>query len=154
MDRPIDLQNGPLIRITLLRRAENDYAAVASTHHIIHDGWSMGVLLRELAVLYPAFAAGRPSPLPELPIQYVDFAAWQRQLLQGETLERLRSYWREQLQRRAGPGTAYGPSAAGHPHHPRIAPGPAGFRRKPAPRCAEFCRREGATPFMTLLAAF
>ncbi len=97
MGKPIDLQHGPLVRIALFRRGENDYAVVASTHHIIHDGWSMGVLLGELAVLYPAFAAGREVQLPELPIQYVDFAAWQRQLLQGERLERLRSYWREQL---------------------------------------------------------
>ena len=97
MGRPIDLQHGPLVRIALFRRAENDYAVIASTHHIIHDGWSMGVLLGELSVLYPAFAAGRTVRLPELPIQYVDFAAWQRRLLQGERLERLRSYWREQL---------------------------------------------------------
>ena len=86
--------------------AENDYAVLASTHHIIHDGWSMGVLLGELAALYPAFLAGRPSPLPELPIQYADFAAWQRQLLQGERLERLRTYWREQLGGRAAAGAA------------------------------------------------
>ena len=66
-------------------------------HHIIYDGWSMGVLARELLTAYLAFAVGLPSPLDELPIQYADFAAWQRGRLQGEVLDRLRSYWIEQL---------------------------------------------------------
>ena len=66
-------------------------------HHIISDGWSMGVLVREVAALYEAFSQGRPSPLPELPVQYADYAAWQRQWLQGEALEAQLAYWREQL---------------------------------------------------------
>ena len=66
-------------------------------HHIVSDGWSMGVLYRELSVLYEAYANGRPSPLPELPIQYADYAVWQRQWLQGEVLERQLSYWKKQL---------------------------------------------------------
>lgn len=153
MRRPIDLSNGPLIRITLLRRAKDDYAAVTSTHHIIHDGWSMGIVLRELATLYPAYAAGRLSPLPELPVQYVDFSAWQRQLLQGETLERLRGYWQDQLV-----GT---PPLELPTDHPRPAvrttrgsSRPCRLSPETSAAVLEFCRREGVTPFMTLLAAF
>ena len=126
---------------------------MASTHHIIHDGWSMGILLRELAVLYPAFAAGRPSPLPELPIQYVDFAAWQRQLLQGETLERLRTYWREQLAacRPLELPTDYPRPAI---RTTRGSSRPCRLSPETSAAVLEFCRREGVTPFMTLLAAF
>ena len=93
----MNLHKGPLIRITLLRLGEEDHVAVVSTHHIIYDGWSMAVLLRELAALDFAFEAGLPSPLAELPIQYADFAAWQRQRLQGDRLATLRSYWVRQL---------------------------------------------------------
>ena len=66
-------------------------------HHIVSDGWSLGVLYRELGALYGAFAAGEPSPLPELPVQYADYALWQRRWLSGEVLERQLGYWREQL---------------------------------------------------------
>jgi hypothetical protein len=66
-------------------------------HHIVSDAWSMGVLIRDMAALYAAFSKGRPSPLAELPIQYADFAHWQRQWLQGEVLENQLSYWRQQL---------------------------------------------------------
>jgi amino acid adenylation domain-containing protein len=153
MNQPIDLQNGPLIRILLLRRGENDYAVVASTHHIVHDGWSMGILLHELAVLYVAYANGGESPLPDLPIQYVDFSAWQRKLLQGETLERLRTFWREQL---SGVPALELPT-----DHPRPAvrttrgsSRPCRLSRETSDAVLEYCRREGITPFMVLLAAF
>jgi len=66
-------------------------------HHIVSDGWSLGVLVREVAALYAAFHAGQPSPLPELPLQYPDFAAWQRGWLSGERLERQQRYWKQQL---------------------------------------------------------
>src|SRR5208283_5448709 len=97
MGQPIDLQNGPLIRITLIRLADDDHVAMVSAHHMIYDGWSMAVLLRELTTLYTAFETGQASPLPELPVQYADFVAWQRQWLQGEQLDRLRNYWIKQL---------------------------------------------------------
>ncbi len=153
MGRPIDLENGPLIRITLFKRAENDHAAVASTHHIIHDGWSMGILLRELAALYPALLAGRPSPLPELPVQYADFAAWQRNLLQGETLEKLRAYWRGQLADVPPLGL---PTDSPRPAIRTTRGSSRPCRLSPATSAAvlEFCRGEGVTPFMTLLTAF
>ena len=76
--RPFDLSSGPLARVLLLRSADQEQVAVLTLHHIIADGWSMGVLIHELRMLYAAFATGRPSPLPALPIQYVDFAHWQR----------------------------------------------------------------------------
>jgi amino acid adenylation domain-containing protein/non-ribosomal peptide synthase protein (TIGR01720 family) len=95
--RPFDLARGPLIRTTLLKLGDEDYLFLLTMHHIVSDGWSTGVLIRELSVLYPAFAAGEPSPLPELRIQYPDFAAWQRNWLQGETLEQQLDYWRGAL---------------------------------------------------------
>ncbi|MEM7758012.1 MAG: condensation domain-containing protein, partial [Cyanobacteria bacterium P01_A01_bin.40] len=95
--QPFDLAQGPLIRITLVRLADTEYVALLTMHHIVSDAWSMGVLVRELSTLYEVFATGKSSTLPELPIQYADFAAWQRQWLQGEVLETQLSYWQKQL---------------------------------------------------------
>ena len=95
--RPFDLARGPLVRATLLRLAHEDHVLLLSLHHIVCDGWSMGVFYRELSVLYQAFSNGQPSPLTALPIQYADFGVWQRQWLAGEVLETQLSYWREQL---------------------------------------------------------
>ncbi len=95
--RPFDLQNGPLLRLSLVRLAEQDHLLLLTLHHIVSDGWSMGVLVREVAALYGAFARGEGSPLPELPVQYADFARWQRGWLQGEVLEEQLAYWRERL---------------------------------------------------------
>ena len=95
--RPFDLAAGPLLRACLLLLGAGEQALVAVLHHIAGDGWSMGILVREVTALYAAFAAGGPSPLPELPLQYADFAVWQRSWLQGEALEREVAFWREQL---------------------------------------------------------
>src|SRR6185503_5537677 len=95
--RPFDLAHGPLLRTKLLRLAEDEYVALVTMHHIISDGWSMGVLVQEIATLYQAFSQGQPSPLPELPVQYADYAVCQREWLQGEVLEEQLGYWREQL---------------------------------------------------------
>jgi amino acid adenylation domain-containing protein len=95
--RPFDLAQGPLFRATLVQLAEEQYVLLLTMHHIVSDGWSKRVLNRELTALYGAYATGQPSPLPELPIQYADFAVWQREWLQGEVLERQLSYWRQQL---------------------------------------------------------
>jgi hypothetical protein len=94
---PFDLQQGPLLRATLLWMGEEEHALLLTMHHIVSDGWSVGVLLREIAVLYEAFAGGRPSPLPDLPVQYADFAEWQREYLQGEVLQQHVDYWRRHL---------------------------------------------------------
>jgi len=94
---PFDLSVGPLLRVRLLRLAAEDHVLLLTMHHIISDGWSMGVLIREVATLYAAYVKGEPSPLPELTIQYADYAVWQREWLQGEVLEEELKYWREQL---------------------------------------------------------
>lgn len=95
--RPFDLAAGPLIRASLVRLTEDDHVLLLTMHHIISDGWSLGILTRELGTLYEAYAAGQPSPLPELLIQYADYAVWQRQWLQGEVLEKQLAYWKERL---------------------------------------------------------
>jgi len=95
--RPFDLHRGPLLRMTLLRLGDGEHALVTVMHHIVSDGWSLGVLARELGALYRAFAAGEPSPLPELPVQYADFAAWQRRWLDGPALEAQLAWWTRHL---------------------------------------------------------
>lgn len=96
-ERPFDLANGPLLRITAVRLDEAVYVALLTMHHIVSDAWSTGIFVRELSTLYEAFSTGQPSPLPELPIQYADFAVWQRQWLQGEVLDTQLTYWKKQL---------------------------------------------------------
>jgi amino acid adenylation domain-containing protein len=95
--RPFDLAHGPLWRAVLLRLDEHDHILLVTLHHIISDGWSIGVLIRELTALYRAFKAGQPSPLPELPVQYVDYAIWQRQWLSGDALAQQLAYWQQQF---------------------------------------------------------
>jgi amino acid adenylation domain-containing protein len=95
--KPFNLATGPLIRVQLLKLEEEEFIVMLTMHHIIADGWSMDVLMREIMVLYQALADGKPSPLPELPLQYADYARWQRQHLQGEILEAQLAYWRKQL---------------------------------------------------------
>ncbi|MCL1464883.1 non-ribosomal peptide synthetase [Argonema galeatum] len=92
-----NLSQLPLVRATLLRLDPEEHILLLTMHHIIFDGWSMGVLLKELVALYDAFSTGKPSPLPELAIQYGDFAQWQRERLQGEVLDRQLAYWKKQL---------------------------------------------------------
>jgi amino acid adenylation domain-containing protein len=92
-----DLARGPLLRVKLLRITPDQHILLITMHHIVCDGWSLGIITRELSSLYESFILGKPSPLPELPIQYADFAVWQKSLLQGEVLERHLDYWRKQL---------------------------------------------------------
>ncbi len=100
--RPFDLARGPLVRFALVRLKPERHALLFNLHHIVSDGWSSQVLLREVVALYEAFAAGRPSPLPPLPIQYADYAVWQRSWLQGEVQAAELAYWRRQLAGIAG----------------------------------------------------
>jgi amino acid adenylation domain-containing protein len=95
--RPFDLRAGPLLRARLLRLGEDDHVLLLTMHHVVSDGWSMGVLHREMGALYAAFARGEPDPLPPLPVQYADYAAWQRRWVEGEILRRQAEYWRETL---------------------------------------------------------
>ncbi len=95
--QPFDLERAPLFRARLLRLGESEHWLLLTQHHIATDGWSSGVLRRELSVLYEAFREGKPSPLPELPVQYADYAVWQREWLRGEVLEEQLSYWKHAL---------------------------------------------------------
>src|SRR6185436_9417845 len=95
--KPFDLSRDLLLRVSLLTLSQGEHAVLFSMHHIASDGWSAGVLMRELRALYPAYRAGEESPLPPLSVQYADYACWQRQWLQGEVLESQLSYWRGQL---------------------------------------------------------
>jgi non-ribosomal peptide synthetase component F len=152
--QPFDLSRGPLLRAALLRLGRERHVVLFTMHHILSDGWSMGVLAKEMGVLYEAFAAGRPSPLPELPIQYADFAYWQRQWLQGKALAAQLSYWRRHLS---------GAPAFQELPTDRLRPAVQTFRGANQPLALseiltrslkELSRREGVTLFMTLLAAF
>ena len=107
--RPFDLARGPLLRATLLRLGSAEHVGLFTLHHIVGDGWSMGVLVREVAALYGAFLGGAPSPLPELAVQYADYALWQREWLQGEVLEEQLAYWRRLLDGLSVLHSAHGP---------------------------------------------
>ena len=94
---PFDLARGPLLRAVLLDLGEREHILLLTQHHIVSDGWSTGILVREVAALYVALSSGQPSPLPDLPVQYADFTLWQRQWLQGEVLQAQLDYWTGQL---------------------------------------------------------
>ncbi len=151
--RPFDLAGGPLLRTTLLRFAGREHGLLLDFHHIVSDGWSAGVLVREIGALYAAAREGRPSPLPELPIQYADFALWQRRWLAGEALDRHVDYWRQRL--RGLPAEIELP--ADRPRH--AVPSHRGAEHRFAldgpltAALAALARREGTTPFMVLAAS-
>jgi amino acid adenylation domain-containing protein len=96
-DRPFDLRRGPVFRAVLVRVSPGDHVLLSAMHHIVSDGWSLGIFGRELGLVYSALAAGRPDPLPPLPIQYGDFALWQRRTVQGPVLEAQLDFWRQRL---------------------------------------------------------
>jgi len=96
--QPFDLERGPLLRTSLLQLSEEEYVLLLTMHHIVSDGWSIGVLARELAAIYEALSAGNQPQLPELPVQYADFAIWQRNWLCGEVLQTQLAYWKQQLE--------------------------------------------------------
>ncbi|HET9358456.1 MAG TPA: amino acid adenylation domain-containing protein, partial [Vicinamibacterales bacterium] len=95
--RPFDLATGPVVRAALLKKGEGSYTILFAMHHVVSDGWSVAIVVRELSALYEALGAGRPSPLPELPIQYADFAVWQRRWLESDGLKSQLSYWKARL---------------------------------------------------------
>jgi len=154
MRQPFDLERGPLLRAHLLRLSGEEHVAVVVMHHIVSDGWSIGVLIRELGALYAAFSQGRPSPLPALAVQYADYAAWQRGWLQGEVLEKQVSYWKQRLS--GAPAALELPSDRQRPAVQSYRGAHHGFAL-PAELTAslnELARGAGATLFMVLLAAF
>ncbi len=149
---PFDLARGPLARASLLRLAGDDHHLLFNMHHVVTDGWSYGLLFGELSRLYDAFAAGLPSPLPELPIQYADFAAWQREWLQGTNLERQVAYWRQQLH-----GAAAALELPTDRQRPPVQTHRGEYATLSLPgdlvaALREFSRREMTTLFMVLLA--
>ncbi|HEX4964088.1 MAG TPA: MupA/Atu3671 family FMN-dependent luciferase-like monooxygenase [Thermoanaerobaculia bacterium] len=155
--RPFDLARGPLLRAVLVRLAAEEHALLAQVHHAVCDGWSLDVMTRELSTLYGAFAQGRPSPLPDLPIQYADFARWQRQWLQGEVVEGQLAWWRERLGENPAPLAL----PTDRPRPPVLpAAGSRGETRglllppELAGRLVALARQRGATLFITLLAGF
>ena len=153
-ETPFDLAVGPLFRMWLLRRSADDYSFLLTIHHIVADGWSTGVFFRELSALYDAYGDGRESPLPELEVQYGDYAVWQREQLGEDVMERELAWWRERL---AGapellelPADRPRPAVQTHRGtHERVELPPA-----LSERLKELARREGATLFMVMLAAF
>jgi amino acid adenylation domain-containing protein len=149
--RPFDLGRGPLLRVQLVRLGPAEHLALVTMHHIVSDGWSMGVLVGELGALYPAFALGRPSPLPPLPVQYADFAVWQRGWLSGEVLEAQVAYWRQAL---SGLPPLNLPTDRPRParRRGRGAVRPLALSPPLAETLVRRSRQEGATLFMTLLA--
>ncbi|MEH2110839.1 non-ribosomal peptide synthetase [Nostoc sp.] len=153
IEHPFDLSSGPLLRVILLVLSETEHILLLNMHHIICDDWSMGVLIRELGTLYAAFTQNQPSPLLELPLQYADFAHWQREWLQGEVLQTQLAYWREQL------------NDISILHLPTDKPRPAIQSYQGATQFLELplklidaleklSQQEGVTLFMTLVAAF
>jgi thioesterase domain-containing protein/acyl carrier protein len=152
--RPFDLKQGPILRATLIALGERDFVLVLTIHQVVFDGWSEGVLLRELAALYDAFSTGKPSPLPELPLQYADFAVWQRQSLQGEFLDALLSFWKQQLN--SGLPVQQLPIDHPQPALPthRSARQTLVLPKKLTAALKVLSREEGATLYATLLAAF
>jgi non-ribosomal peptide synthetase component F len=150
---PFDLARGPLFRAALVRLAEHDHLLFLNLHHAVGDGWSVGVLLDEISVLYAAFARGEESPLPAPLLQYADFAAWQRAWLTGAVMERQVAYWREKLT--GAPALLELPSD--RPRPPVETHRGAGEWLLIPPDVAAgvqaLARREGATLFMVLLAA-
>ena len=153
-EQPFDLERGPLWRVRLLRLDEDDHVFLFTTHHIVSDAWSKGVLLSEIGALYQAFASGRPSPLPELPVQYADFVHWQRAWLQGQVLERQIAHWRDHLA--GAPPVLALPTDLPRPPLATLrgAYQALAFSDELSASLRALARREGVTMFMTLLAAF
>ena len=148
-----DLATGPLIRACLLQLGNQDHVLLMVMHHIVSDGWSLGVMLREFNALYDAFSRGTASPLQPLAIQYADYSEWQREWLQGEVLELQLDYWRKQL---AGHETLNLPTDRPYSAKPTPA-GAMETSRLPEPLLGKLkllSDQQGVTLFMTLLAGF
>ena len=152
-ERRFDLAEGPLLRATLIVQSRDQHVLLLTLHHSVYDGWALGILIRELTEFYQAFTTGRQADLPELTIQYADFAHWQRGWLEGGALEDQLSYWRKQL---AGAAELELPTDRPRPVEPsyrgatHVVMIPADLTRE----IDQLSQQEGVTPFMTLLAGF
>ncbi|HMW01681.1 MAG TPA: amino acid adenylation domain-containing protein, partial [Acidobacteriota bacterium] len=152
--KPFDLTHPPMLRVGVLKLAENDHILVLTLHHIAADGWSMGILVRELGMLYRAYSKGLSPLLPPLPVQYADFAHWQRGWLQGTVLEAQVAYWKEKLQ--DVPPVLELPTDRPRPAMQTFNGATRGFAlsAEVTQSLHALSRREGVTLFMTLLAAY
>jgi len=154
IQRPFDLSRGPLFRVSLLHASEHEYGLVMVMHHIVSDGWSNGVIVRELANLYTSYCLGLEPRLADLPVQYADYALWQRKWLNGDALTRHLAYWKQELASapavlelpfdRARPAV---PSYKGAMHIIRVS-------KALSDSMGQLARQEGVTTFMFLLAVF
>ena len=152
--RPFDLAAGPLFRARLFALGDEDHVLAWTMHHIVTDGWSSAILAREIRALYDAFSAGRPSPLPDLAVQYVDYAAWQRDRTRGEELDRQLAYWKRELG--GAPPSLDLPTDRPRPpaRTYRGATRSIAISAEVSEAIADLARAEGATTFMAVLAAF
>ncbi|MDQ6893669.1 MAG: amino acid adenylation domain-containing protein [Acidobacteriota bacterium] len=152
--RPFDLERGPLLRTTLLRFSAQEHVLLVTFHHILFDGWSVEIFARDLAAFYEAFRTERPADLPALPIQYADFAAWQRASLEGASFQEHLSYWKRQLS--GAPFVVELPADRPRPAVQTFAGAEetVSIPKPVADGLRTIAQREGATLFMTLLAAF
>ncbi|RON52260.1 hypothetical protein BK666_02495 [Pseudomonas frederiksbergensis] len=151
---PFDLSRGPLIRGRLLRLDENEHVLLVTQHHIVTDGWSVALLIEEFNALYTAFSQGQDDPLPDLALQYADYAVWQREWLQGEVLQSQTRYWTQVLD--GAPALLELPADRPRPHVQSYIGSSVPLRLSPALSSAlrRFSQQQGLTPFMTLLGAW
>lgn len=151
---PFELERGPLVRARLIELSGTEHVLLLTMHHIVSDGWSMGVLVNELGTLYAAFAQGANDPLPALAIQYADYAAWQRRWLSGEVLQRQAEYWKNTLS--GAPALLALPTDHPRPAEQSYAGGSieVALDAKLTSEIKALSRRHGATPYMTLMAAW
>ena len=152
--RPFNLGEVPLLRVEVLRLAADEHVVLLTMHHIASDGWSMNILLREMTALYDAFLHGRPSPLAELPIQYADYAMWQREYLSGERLERELEFWREHLE--GAPAVIELPADRPRPSVQSFSGSwlPLVVEQDVTQQVKRLCQQEKVTGFMALLGLF
>ena len=152
--RPFDLERGGLLRAAVLRLSEEEHVAIVVMHHIVSDGWSIGVLIREVEALYGAYSRGQGSPLAALPVQYADYAVWQRSWLHGEVLEKQVAYWKERLA--GAPAALELPTDRPRPSVQSFSGASVwlGLSKDLIDALQAIARSEGATLFMVLVAAF
>jgi amino acid adenylation domain-containing protein len=151
---PFDLERGPLIRARLVRLAHDDHVLLVTMHHIVSDGWSMGVLINEFSALYAAFSQGRPDPLPPLDVQYPDYAMWQRRWITGTVLQRQLDFWRAHLE--GAPALLELPTDRPRPPVQDYAGASVAFAfdNELSANLKALSQRHGSTLFMTLLASW
>jgi amino acid adenylation domain-containing protein len=151
---PFDLAKGPLLRAKILKLGSRDHVLLLTMHHIVSDAWSAGIFMQELGEIYSANLQNQPSPVPELAVQYADYAVWQRNYFQGKVLENQISYWREHL--RGAPALLELPSDRPRPAVRKFygAYEPISLANDVTAGVRTFSQQQGVTPFMTMLAAF